>query len=133
MPFIRFAQMQVALPALHISLGIFDRLYKLYEDACHNLDIKLATTETTAPAETKEAFLSYAAQQKEIKQLNRQMEECLHKAERYHEVAVQLALYLEEDDENKAAVGALLEEAKKETEDADSLVNNHARHEHTPV
>lgn len=110
---------------MHISLGIFDRLYKLYEDDCHNLDIKLATTTTSLPAEAKEAFLSYASQQQEIQQLNRQAEECLHKAERYHEIAVQLALYLDRDTENEepeAAVSALLEEAKRQTDEADSLV-----------
>ena len=119
------AQLQVALPALHISLGIFERLYKLYEDACHSLDIKLATTAKAAPAEATKTFSSYITQQQEVQQLNHQMEECLHKAEQYHGIAVQLALYLDKDDVNKepeAAVGALLEEAKRQTEEADSLV-----------
>lgn len=53
--------MQVAIPALHISLGIFDRLYKLYEDACHELDVKLAAA-MSAPVQENDTFMQYAVQ-----------------------------------------------------------------------
>ena len=48
--------MQVALSALYISLGILERLFRLYEDACHELDIKLTTTATSVPVEAKETY-----------------------------------------------------------------------------
>ena len=34
--------MQVCLPALHISLGVFYRLYTLLEQATHELDLAMA-------------------------------------------------------------------------------------------
>ena len=35
-------EIQVSLPGLHISLGVFDRLWTLLEDACTELDLLLA-------------------------------------------------------------------------------------------
>ena len=34
--------MQVCLPGLHITQGLFTKLYVLFENACHQLDAKLA-------------------------------------------------------------------------------------------
>ena len=34
--------MQVCLPGLHITQGLFTKLYLLFENACHQLDAKLA-------------------------------------------------------------------------------------------
>ncbi|KAL5500642.1 hypothetical protein EMCRGX_G012236 [Ephydatia muelleri] len=33
---------QVCLPGLHITQGIFTKIYELLEDACHSLDLQLA-------------------------------------------------------------------------------------------
>ena len=33
---------QVALPGLHISLGVFHKFFKMLEDECYVLDIKIA-------------------------------------------------------------------------------------------
>ncbi len=38
-------KMQVCPPGLHISLGIFYRLFQLMEDECHVLDIEVSTVE----------------------------------------------------------------------------------------
>ena len=38
------ASHQVCLPGLHISLGIFGRLFHLLEQSCHELDLRLAET-----------------------------------------------------------------------------------------
>ena len=40
--------MQVCIPGLHISLGVFHKLFNLFEDACHKLDIEIAVTEMTS-------------------------------------------------------------------------------------
>ena len=32
----------MAIPALHVSLGIFNKLFKMLENACHQLDVKIA-------------------------------------------------------------------------------------------
>ena len=39
---------QVCIPGLHISLGIFNRLYSLLENACHELDLLQAEKDTGA-------------------------------------------------------------------------------------
>ena len=38
---------QVCLPGLHISLGIFQRLYNLLEQECHHLDMLMASHKAT--------------------------------------------------------------------------------------
>ena len=35
------------MPGLHLSLGIFNRLYDLLEDACEQLDLELAEKSNT--------------------------------------------------------------------------------------
>ena len=116
--------MQVALPALHISLGILDRLFRLYEDACRELDIKLATTAASVPVEAKEAYQFYVAQIREINKLNEKMEQCLQEALRYEEVAVQLAVYhrVAGDEESRTEVTELLKEAHKLRGEGDVMV-----------
>lgn len=37
---------QVCLPGLHITLGVFHRLFTLFEDECHHLDLQLAVLTT---------------------------------------------------------------------------------------
>lgn len=116
--------MQVAIPALHISLGIFDRLYKLYEDACHELDVKLAAA-MSAPVQATDTFLQYAGQIQEKRKMTEKMEEFLNEAERYEDLAVQLAFPHEQGVELEAEVRAIQLEATKLREEADSLVNKH--------
>ena len=37
-----FCVVQVCLPGLHITQGIFQKIFGLLEEACHELDLKLA-------------------------------------------------------------------------------------------
>lgn len=41
---------QVCLPGLHITLGIFMRLFTLMEDECHKLDLEMAESESMVPS-----------------------------------------------------------------------------------
>ena len=116
--------MQVAIPALHISLGIFDRLYKLYEEACHKLDVKLAAA-VSSPAQATDTFLQYAAQILEKRKMTEKMEELMNEAERYDDLAVQLTFFHEQGVELEGEVQAIQLEAKKLREEANSLVNKH--------
>ena len=59
---------KVALPGLHISLGIFMKLWTLMERECHELYLKLAQ-HTTGKAGDRAGFLTYSAIVHEIKQL----------------------------------------------------------------
>ena len=36
----------VCMPGLHVTLGIFDRLFELLEEACYQLDVELAKRDT---------------------------------------------------------------------------------------
>ena len=49
---------QVCPPGLHISLGIFFRLFTLLEDACHRLDVLIAWHLT--PGSAGVSFVQYA-------------------------------------------------------------------------
>ena len=49
---------QVCPPGLHISLGIFFRLFTLLEDACHRLDVLIARHLT--PGSAGASFVQYA-------------------------------------------------------------------------
>ena len=40
---------QVVLPALHITLGVFYRLFSLLENQCYQLDLQHALMKTTPP------------------------------------------------------------------------------------
>ncbi|KAL5477294.1 hypothetical protein EMCRGX_G024068 [Ephydatia muelleri] len=43
-------QDQVYLPGLHITLGVFTKIFKLLEDTCHELDLKLACSSSQIAA-----------------------------------------------------------------------------------
>lgn len=47
---ITYYGIQVSLPALHITLGIFGRLFELLEQSCHSLDLQLAHLSNSGPA-----------------------------------------------------------------------------------
>ena len=51
--------LQVCIPGLHISLGIFDKLYSLLENACERVDLEAAQNQTSG-VERSEAFASYS-------------------------------------------------------------------------
>lgn len=49
-------------PALHITLGVFFRLFTLLEDACHELDLEMAeSTATTPNTSDKEKYQNFTA------------------------------------------------------------------------
>ena len=53
---------QVCLPGLHISLGIFQWLFDLMEQECHDLDLLLAACQNKQlPSDTTPAFDHLAA------------------------------------------------------------------------
>ena len=40
----------MCLPGLHITLGVFTKIFKLFEDTCHELDLKLACSSSQTAA-----------------------------------------------------------------------------------
>lgn len=66
------------MPGLHISLGVFYRLFALLEAACHQLDIKLAAT--SKQEDTLPSFRLYSTALHNIdklKEKNRDTEEAV--------------------------------------------------------
>ena len=52
---------EVCLPGLHITQGIFVKLFDLLEDACHQLDLQLAYTYMyTEESSSSSSFTRYA-------------------------------------------------------------------------
>ena len=49
----------MCLPGLHITLGIFQRLFTLLEDECHKLDLGLASL-TTPESSDRHAYSDYS-------------------------------------------------------------------------
>ena len=59
---------KVSPPGLHISLGIFQRLFTLLEDSCHELDMKLSES-TTTPTDSTTSFDDLIQARKDMKNL----------------------------------------------------------------
>ena len=58
-PFATYMPIMYSLPGLHITLGVFYRLWSLLEQACHQLDLELA--KHTAPLSAdRQSFSEYA-------------------------------------------------------------------------
>ena len=60
---------QVCIPGLHISLGIFNRFYNLLENACHELDLLQAETDTGAESQAGTSFGRYSAALRKLTEL----------------------------------------------------------------
>ena len=65
---------QVSPPGLHITLGIFYRLWCLLEEECHQLDLQLAHHNASSPADRK-LFYHYRDLVKELAELEKKKSE----------------------------------------------------------
>ena len=68
-PFKLAPLVQVCPPGLHITLGIFYRLWCLLEAGCHELDLELATRISPTPTD-RDSFLRFSSLTKELAQLS---------------------------------------------------------------
>lgn len=57
------------MPGLHLSLGIFNRLYDLLEDSCEQLDLELAGKLGTTGIGGGASFQRYAELLQQVRQL----------------------------------------------------------------
>ena len=65
--------LQAALPGLHVSLGIFMKLWRLLESDCHKLDLELAMV-GKGREEDREGFALYLERIQEISKLEEEKE-----------------------------------------------------------
>ncbi len=85
--------LQVCLPGLHISLGIFLRLFTLLEDACHKLDFKLAQ-ETSPSQRAQTSFAAYSQALRETRELQEERQRLDEEATTLEQVVSYLTLNL---------------------------------------
>ena len=78
---------QVCPPGLHITLGIFTKLYGLLEDECHALDLELALLSS------EEAHSSFDTYSQELQML-RSLQSELKQAEEAYAVLQQMTTYV---------------------------------------
>lgn len=60
--------LQVCIPGLHISLGIFDRLWDLLENACTELDLTLAKDREGMEGNTYECYCQALREAERLKE-----------------------------------------------------------------
>lgn len=91
----------MCLPGLHISLGIFFRLFTLLEDACHRLDFKLAlaVTESDRPESSTKptSFQEYTMAIREKQEVKEQQLKLQSEAETLEQVATYMSLNIPDE------------------------------------
>jgi len=92
-------QTQVCPPSLHISLGIFHRLFTLLEQECHDLDLLLAKREDVHLQPGTE-FENYYTIRKQIRSLEQQVTSHHQQAIALDQVASLFALTLRQPEQN---------------------------------
>ena len=105
-------------------MGIFQRLYTLFETACHELDVKLAGTAASTPEDAKETYIRYCKQLQEVRADEERITATLSAAESFQEVALQVALNGDSNDARTVSLLTYLQsEAQKLHQVANSLVS----------
>lgn len=110
---------KVCIPGLHLTLGIYNRLWSLLEDACAELDLRLA-----ASGDSGEGGLSYSLYSSRLKQRS-ELQSQLQTQLGYASVAEQLATYLSmslPNPESNQTLQGLLKEAAAARKKADEMV-----------
>ncbi|KAL5475984.1 hypothetical protein EMCRGX_G025876 [Ephydatia muelleri] len=89
LPIFNIPVSQVCPPGLHITLGIFTKLFHLLEAACHQLDLELALhiTDFTGPSSS---FSKYSQELQNLSFLQAELE----KAQQSHEELQNMATYM---------------------------------------
>lgn len=70
--------LKVCLPGLHISMGIFYKLYSLLEEECHLLDLRLALQLSANTGLATSSYEEYATSLRELTALKEQLEVLHH-------------------------------------------------------
>ena len=84
--------MQVCLPALHISLGVFYRLYTLLEQATHELDLAMAREKSDCRQLGGSTFEHYSSLLQKMNKLQENKDAHTQAAEALDQFATQTAL-----------------------------------------
>ena len=115
---------QVTPPGLHISLGIFYRLFKLLESECHRLDLKLALTPGASNLAAGWSFENHVALQREKEQLDEKVESADSEIESTEAQAMWYTPHLP-DAETNPNLAILFQELEKMKKEKETMVSAH--------
>ena len=111
---------QVCPPGLHITLGIFYRLWCLLETACHELDLELATRTSPRPTDRK-SFQHYSALVKQLAELTEKKTGLMELTSTLNSGLADLAIQIPDADSHPL-VKKLKEEALSSAKKLDEVV-----------
>lgn len=86
----------MCVPGLHISLGVFFRLYTLLEEACHKLDLAFAKSTGSLSTEGGYSFDNYVSALHQLFQLKEETEQQTQAVSVLDQLSTYLALTLQE-------------------------------------
>ena len=112
---------KVALPGLHISLGIFMKIWNLMERECHQLDLRLAQL-TAGQTGDRARFLEYSALIHEISNLQEERERAGAHADMLDGAITTMALQFENSSSNPH-IQELQQEAQRARGRTEELVH----------
>ena len=113
----------MAIPCLHISLGIFHKLFEMYElQGCHQLDLLLAMEKAELGSSSdNSSFGQYVEAVRHAQQLVLKAAECEQEARELDEVVTWITLTTPEEADNVWAI-TFCEESKAMRQKAVTLV-----------
>ena len=113
----------MAIPCLHISLGVFHKLFQLYElQGCHNLDLLLAKEKAEqGSSHDSGSFGQFVAAVRHAQQLVLKAAECQQEASELDEFVTWITMTTPEEADNLWAL-TFCDEAKAMRQKAATLV-----------
>lgn len=114
----KYLQPKVCLPGLHISLGVFFRLFTLLEDECHGLDVQMAMHNSQQSGD-RQAFVDYATAIQRERTLLDEKEKCEGEVKWLNQTLGYLALHStnSSNDPTMISVATAIKDTKKKLVD----------------
>ena len=111
----------MCVPGLHLSLGIFDRLWTLLEDDCKQLDLRLAEADHGEGGIGGDTFIQYSVALQQKASLTSQLDSQMAHVNMLEQLATFLSLSLPEP-ENSEPLHAVRSEAAVARSKAEQMV-----------
>ena len=111
----------MCIPGLHLSLGIYNRLYNLLENSCQEFDLQLAASSESDIGGG--SYQRYSRALKRLTYLEEELQKLDEKAEMFAELMTHLMLTVEDYMENMVVQG-VMENAQNVNDEADMIVSN---------
>ena len=118
---------QVCLPSLHISLGVFFKIFTLFEEEVHKIDVIIALKQSSLSSANAsggggDQYQAYIANLRQITELHRKADELEDEADFFDELATWAALDNQETDGSDGQLELLRGQANLARRKATDLV-----------